>query len=179
MYRGSVEVIAGCMFSGKTEELLRRIRRAELARLPVQLFKHALDDRYTSGHVESHSSMKLPATGAMTVAELRERINPQAHVIGIDEAQFYTDDIVDFVNDLANRGRQVLLAGLDTDFRGHPFGPMPKLLAIADNVTKIHAVCMVCGNPASCTQRLTASQELVVVGAKDAYEARCRQCFRP
>lgn len=179
MYRGSIDVIAGCMFSGKTEELLRRIRRAELARLPVQLFKHAIDNRYTAGHVESHSSMKLPAVGAMSSAELQEKVSPQAHIIGIDEAQFYDDGIVDVVTDLANRGRQVIIAGLDTDFRGVPFGPMPQLLAIADTTTKIHAVCMVCGNPASRTQRVVASQELVIVGAKEVYEARCRQCFRP
>ncbi len=179
MYRGGIEVISGCMFSGKTEELLRRIRRAELARLPVQLFKHAIDNRYTDGHVESHSSMKLPATGAMSVAELRAKLSPTAHVIGIDEAQFYEPEIVPFVTELANRGRQVILAGLDTDFRGVPFGPMPALMAIAEQVTKIHAVCMVCGNPATQTQRLTDSREIVVVGAKDTYEARCRQCFRP
>ncbi len=179
MYRGAIEVICGCMFSGKTEELLRRIRRAELARLPVQLFKHAIDTRYTEGHVESHSSMRLPAIGAMTVAELRDKLSPQAWIIGIDEAQFYEPGIVDFVVDLANRGRRVLIAGLATDFRGQPFGSMPQLLAVADEVTKLHAVCMVCGSPATCTQRLTASTEIVVVGAKDSYEARCRQCFRP
>lgn len=179
MYRGGIEVICGCMFSGKTEELLRRIRRAELARLPVQLFKHAIDTRYTEGHVESHSSMKLPAVGAMTVAELREKLNPQAWVVGIDEAQFYEPGIVDFVTELASRGRRVLIAGLATDFRGQPFGAMPQLLAIADDVTKLQAVCMVCGSPATCTQRLTEAREVVVVGATDTYEARCRQCFRP
>lgn len=179
MYRGGIEVICGCMFSGKTEELLRRIRRAELARLPVQLFKHAIDTRYTEGHVESHSSMKLPATGAMSVSELRDKLSPSAQVIGIDEAQFYDPEIVSFVTDLADRGRQVIIAGLDTDFRGIPFGSMPALMAVAENVTKIHAVCMVCANPATQTQRLTASQEIVMVGAKDTYEARCRQCFRP
>lgn len=179
MYRGGIEVICGCMFSGKTEELLRRIRRAELARLPVQLFKHAIDTRYTDGHVESHSSMRLPAIGAMTVAEIREKLNPQAWIIGIDEAQFYEPGIVDFVVDLANRGRRIIIAGLDTDFRGKPFGPMPQLMAVADDVTKIQAVCMVCGSPATCTQRTTNSQDLVVVGATDSYEARCRQCFRP
>lgn len=179
MYRGSIEVIAGCMFSGKTEELLRCIRRAEIARLPVQLFKHGIDNRYTAGHVESHSSMRLPASGAVTVAELRTQLNPQAHVIGIDEAQFYEPSIVDFVTELANRGRQVILAGLPTDFRGVPFGPMPQLMAVADNITMLHAVCMVCGNPATCNQRLVASQEVIMVGAKDSYEARCRQCFRP
>ncbi len=179
MYRGGIEVICGCMFSGKTEELLRRIRRAELARLPVQLFKHAIDTRYTDGHVESHSSMRLPAIGAMTVSEIREKLNPQAWIIGIDEAQFYEPGIVDLVVDLANRGRRIIIAGLDTDFRGKPFGPMPQLMAVADDVTKIQAVCMVCGSPATCTQRTTTSQDLVVVGATDSYEARCRQCFRP
>lgn len=179
MYRGGIEVISGCMFSGKTEELLRRIRRSELARLPVQLFKHALDERYTSGHVESHSSMKLPATGAMTVAELRSKLDPHAQVIGIDEAQFYDDSIVPFVMELADRGRQVIIAGLDSDFRGLPFGAMPQLLAIAENVSKMHAVCMVCGGSGTQTQRLGTSQELVIVGATDSYEARCRQCFRP
>ncbi len=179
MYRGGIEVICGCMFSGKTEELLRRIKRAELARLPVQLFKHAIDTRYTDGHVESHSSMKLPAVGAMTVADIRAKLNPQAWIVGIDEAQFYEPAIVDFVVELAARGRRVLIAGLDTDFRGVPFGPMPQLMAVADEVFKIHAVCMVCGSPATCTQRLTASREVVVVGATDTYEARCRQCFRP
>lgn len=179
MYRGGIEVISGCMFSGKTEELLRRMRRAELARLPVQLFKHAIDTRYTDGHVESHSSMKLPAVGAMTIAELRQKLNPQAWVIGIDEAQFYEPDIVDVVVDLADRGRRVIVAGLHTDFRGQPFGAMPQLMAVADEVTKLQAVCMVCGSPATCTQRLTTSREVVLVGAKDTYEARCRQCFRP
>lgn len=172
-------MISGCMFSGKTEELLRRMRRAELARLPVQLFKHAIDTRYTDGHVESHSSMKLPAVGAMTIAELRQKLNPQAWVVGIDEAQFYEPEIVEVVVELANRGRRVIVAGLHTDFRGQPFGAMPQLMAVADEVTKLQAVCMVCGSPATCTQRLTDNHEVVVVGAKDTYEARCRQCFRP
>ncbi len=175
---GWIEVIAGCMFSGKTEELIRRIRRAQIARQKVAIFKPSIDTRYSSDHIVSHSDTRLQSTvvdGSNRVLELSQ----DAQVVGIDEAQFFDHSIVDVADALANSGKRVVIAGLDQDYRGKPFEPMPQLLAIAEYITKTLAICVVCGNPADRTQRTTEASELVLVGAKDSYEARCRACFVP
>jgi len=175
---GWIEVIAGCMFSGKTEELIRRIRRAQIAKQRVAIFKPKIDTRYSSDHIVSHSEVKLLST---TVSDPREilTLGHDAQVIGIDEAQFFDISIIDVVEQLANDGKRVIVAGLDQDFRGVPFEPMPQLLAIGEYITKTLAICVVCGNPADRTQRTTKSSERVLIGAKDTYEARCRRCFEP
>ncbi len=175
---GWIEVIAGCMFSGKTEELIRRIRRAQIARMTVAIFKPEIDDRYSPDQIVSHSDVKLQSTPVRTSAEILHR-SADAQVIGIDEGQFFDAGIVDVVEELANRGKRVIVAGLDQDYRGKPFEPMPQLLAIAEYITKTLAICVVCGNPADRTQRTSPSSERVLVGAKDTYEARCRRCFQP
>ena len=175
---GWIEVIAGCMFSGKTEELIRRIRRAEIAKQKVAIFKPKIDNRYSSDHIVSHSDAKLlstPVDGSNEVLKLAR----DAQVIGIDEGQFFDMGILEVVEELANDGKRVIIAGLDQDYRGKPFEPMPQLLAIAEYITKTLAICVVCGNPADRTQRTTAASERVLVGAKDSYEARCRRCFEP
>lgn len=173
---GSVEIVCGGMYSGKTEELLRRMRRESYARKKIQLFKHGLDQRYTEGYVESHSTHKLPSEEVRTAKELRARVRASTQVVGIDEAQFFDDELVFLVNELADRGIRVIVAGLDTDYRGVPFGPMPHLMAIAEDVTKIRAVCVLCGGPASRSHRLSREGEQVEVGALESYEARCRSC---
>jgi thymidine kinase len=175
---GWIEVIAGCMFSGKTEELIRRIRRAQIARQSVAIFKPGIDNRYSSDHIVSHSEAKLLSTAVASSADIL-RLASDAQVVGIDEAQFFDMGIVDVAETLANRGKRVIIAGLDQDYRAKPFEPMPQLLAIAEYITKTLAICMVCGNPADRTQRIGASSERVLVGAKDAYEARCRSCYVP
>jgi len=172
---GWIEVIAGCMFSGKTEELIRRLRRAEIARQNVKIFKPKIDTRYSKDYIVSHSEQSLPSLLIKEIKEIIEQ-SKDAHVIGIDEAQFFSNEIVDISNELANNGKRVIVAGLDQDYRGVPFGPMPQLLAIAEYITKTLAICVVCGNPADKTQRKITSSELVVVGASDIYEARCRKC---
>jgi thymidine kinase len=176
---GWVEVITGSMFSGKSEELIRRLRRAIIAKQRVQVFKPALDDRYTAGQVVSHSRWRLEAERVHKAAEILEKVDPRTEVIGIDEAQFFDEELVTICGHMADLGKRVIVAGLDMDFRGEPFGPMPKLLAIAEEVEKVHAICARCGAPASYTQRLTHAQEQVVVGAAEIYEARCRRCFEP
>ena len=175
---GWIEVIAGCMFSGKTEELIRRIRRAQIARQSVAIFKPRIDTRYSSDHIVSHSEGRLPS---QVVEKSREILvlAETAQVVGIDEAQFFDMEILDVVEDLANKGKRVIVAGLDQDYRGKPFEPIPQLLAIAEYITKTLAICVVCGNPADRTQRTTSASERVLVGAKDSYEARCRRCFEP
>ncbi len=179
--QGSVEVVTGSMFSGKTEELIRRLRRARIARQEVQVFKPAVDSRFGQGKVTSHSGSEFEATPVSDAAELREQLLPETTVVGIDEAQFFDEGIVTAVQELAGQGLRVIVAGLDTDFRGVPFGPMPALMAQAERVDKIHAICMVCGELASRTQRLIDGQPahisdpVVVVGASELYEARCRQ----
>lgn len=178
-FGGWIEVITGCMFSGKSEELIRRLRRAIIARQRVQVFKPALDDRYSATEVVSHSRWRLEAERIARAEEILERLNPRTEVVGIDEAQFFDSALVGVCNHLANLGKRVIVAGLDMDFRGQPFGPMPELLAIAEEVEKMHAICARCGAPASYTQRLTPAQEQVLVGAADTYEARCRHCFEP
>ena len=175
---GWIEVIAGCMFSGKTEELIRRIRRAQIARQNVAIFKPRIDTRYSSDHIVSHSESRLLSTVVEKSKEILE-LSRDAQVVGIDEGQFFDMGIVDVAEQLANQGKRVIIAGLDQDYRGKPFEPMPQLLAIGEYITKTLAICMVCGNPADRTQRTTPSSERVLVGAKDSYEARCRKCFEP
>ena len=172
---GWIEVIAGCMFSGKTEELIRRLRRAQIAKQSVKIFKPLIDDRYSADSIVSHNEQSLPSVQIKDINQLPELIG-DAQVIGIDEAQFFSGDIVGICNKLANEGRRVIVAGLDQDYTGVPFEPMPQLLAIAEFITKSLAICVACGNPADRTQRKTTSSERVVVGAADIYEARCRQC---
>jgi thymidine kinase len=176
---GWIEVICGPMFSGKSEELIRRLRRAEIARQRVQIFKPGIDQRYSENHIVSHSDLKIRSTNVRDAAELEERLDRRVEVIGIDEAQFLGEGLVDTVVRLADIGKRILIAGLDTDYLGRPFHPMPELLAVADEITKTLAICMQCGNPAKHTQRLVASEELIVVGATGMYEARCRRCFEP
>ncbi len=172
---GWIEVIAGCMFSGKTEELIRRLRRAKIAKQKVQIFKPRIDNRYSISDIVSHSEQSLPSILIDDINEIFLYAK-DAEVIGIDEAQFFSSDVVDVCNKLASEGKRVIVAGLDQDYRGVPFEPMPQLLAIAEYITKTLAICVVCGNPADKTQRKTASSERVVVGASDIYEARCRRC---
>jgi thymidine kinase len=173
---GWIEVICGSMFSGKTEELIRRLRRAQIARQAVEIFKPALDERYSSDHLVSHSEQKIPSRRVRTAQEVLEHAS-EAQVIGIDEVQFLGMDAVPVVQELAERGKRVICAGLDMDYRGAPFEPVPQLLAIAEYITKTQAIGMVCGGPASRTQRLTQSSERVLVGGGGVYEARCRRCF--
>jgi thymidine kinase len=176
---GWVEVITGSMFSGKSEELIRRIRRAQIGRQKVQIFKPRIDDRYAADHIVSHSDMKMPSQVVRTAAEILEMLDPATEVVGIDEGQFFDAGLVQVVNGLADRGVRVIVAGLDQDYLGKPFEPMPQLLAIAEYITKTRAICMVCGNPANHTQRLVQSTDRVLIGATGTYEARCRHCFDP
>ncbi len=176
---GWIEVVCGPMFSGKSEELIRRLRRAEIARQRVQIYKPGIDKRYGEDHIVSHSALKIRSVGVRDAAELESKLDIRTEVIGIDEAQFLGDGIVDLVVRLADMGKRIIIAGLDTDYLGRPFHPMPELLAVADEITKTLAIYMQCGNPAKHTQRLVASEELIVVGAAGMYEARCRRCFEP
>lgn len=175
---GSIEVVCGSMFSGKTEELIRRLRRAEIAKQKVAIFKPAIDARYSNDHIVSHNEQKLRSFPVHSAKEILQS-SDEAQVIGIDEGQFFEADLVEICNELAEKGKRVIVAGLDMDYRGKPFEPMPQLMAIAEQVTKTQAVCMQCGEPASYTQRLTEAKERVVVGTKDMYEARCRKCYEP
>src|SRR5579884_3016493 len=170
---GWIEVVVGPMFSGKSEELIRRLRRAEIARQRVQIFKPAIDERYSVNEIVSHSGLVSKAN------EIMDKVQPRTEVIGVDEAQFLGEEVVDVCTKLANLGKRVIVAGLDTDYRGRPFEPMPRLLAVAEEITKLLAICVRCGNPAVHTQRLVESEELVVVGGGGIYEARCRRCFEP
>jgi len=176
---GWIEVVCGPMFSGKSEELIRRLRRAEIARQRVQIFKPRIDERYSADHIVSHSELKIRSEAVKNAAELMARVDLRTEIIGIDEAQFLGSEVVDAVIRLADMTKRVIIAGLDTDYLGRPFHPMPELLAVADEITKTLAICMQCGNPAKHTQRLISSEELVVVGATGMYEARCRRCFEP
>ena len=176
---GWIEVVCGPMFSGKSEELIRRLRRAEIARQRVQIFKPRIDERYSADHIVSHSELKIRSEAVKNPAELMARVDLRTEIIGIDEAQFLGPEVVDAVVRLADMSKRVIIAGLDTDYLGRPFHPMPELLAVADEITKTLAICMQCGNPAKHTQRLISSEELVVVGATGMYEARCRRCFEP
>lgn len=175
----TIEVICGSMFSGKSEELIRRLRRAEIARQPVQIFKPRVDDRFDADHIVSHNQQRLPSERVASSQELYDKVLESTRVVGIDEAQFFDDGLVEVCERLAAEGHRVIVAGLDKDFRGEPFEPIPSLLAVAEYITKPLAICMQCGSPANFSQRLTASTERVVVGAGGVYEARCRQCFDP
>jgi thymidine kinase len=175
---GWIEVISGCMFSGKTEELIRRIRRAQIAKLKVAIFKPCIDVRFSSNHIVSHNDQSLDSIVVDDAEEIPKLVG-DAHVIGIDEGQFFKMNLVDVCERLANEGKRVIVAGLDQDYRGKPFEPMPQLLAVAEYITKTLAICVVCGAPADRTQRITSASERVIVGAKDVYEARCRSCFEP
>ena len=177
--RGWIEVIVGGMFSGKTEELIRRLRRAELARQRVQVFKPIIDDRYSKEEVRSHNQNSIMSKPISSAADIWEHLKPNTQVVGIDEGQFFDQGLVEVVQTLAERGLRVVIAGLDTDWQAKPFEPMPTLMAIAENVTKQHAVCVVCGSAASRTQRTADVEGQVVVGAADMYEARCREHFKP
>lgn len=180
-YQGAVEVICGCMFSGKTEELLRRVRRATIARQKVQVFKPKIDNRYSSTHVESHDSNRSLSTPVGKAEEILKLVDSKTRLVGIDEVQFFDMEIISIVQVLADRGVNVIVAGLDMDYRGEPFGPMPWLLSIAESVTKLSAVCVMCGGLASRTQLLvsTSTDSNVVVGGTEMYEARCRNCHEP
>jgi thymidine kinase len=176
---GWIEVITGSMFSGKSEELIRRLRRAQIARQKVQIFKPRIDDRYGATHITSHSDMRIESQSVESARGLLDRIADETEVIGIDEGQFFDAELPAVCNTLANTGRRIIVAGLDQDYLGKPFEPMPQLLAIAEYITKTLAICMVCGSPANHTQRLVVSSERVLVGATGTYEARCRACFDP
>ena len=176
---GWVEVIAGSMFSGKSEELIRRLRRAKIARQKVQVFKPELDSRFSNNHIVSHSEMRHESANSRSAEEILAKIDPDTEVVGIDEGQFFDNDLVQVANELAGRGVRVIIAGLDQDYTGKPWEPMPQLLAIAEYITKTHAICMKCGQPANYSQRTFESEERVAVGAADKYEARCRRCFVP
>ena len=176
---GWIEVVCGPMFSGKSEELIRRLRRAEIARQRVQIFKPGIDQRYSDDHIVSHSELRIRSEGVRDAADVQAHLDWRTEVIGIDEAQFLGAEMVDLVVRLADIGKRIIIAGLDTDYLGRPFHPMPELLAVADEITKTLAICMQCGNPAKHTQRLVESSDLIVVGAAGMYEARCRRCFEP
>lgn len=173
---GQIEVICGSMFSGKTEELIRRLKRAQFAKQKVEIFKPCIDIRYSEDKVVSHDAHAIPSRPISKPAEMLEIAN-DVQVIGIDEAQFFDESIVEVVTELARRGIRVIIAGLDMDFLGKPFGPMPALMAIAEDVQKVHAICVKCGSLANHSHRLSQSDELVVLGEKDLYEPLCRECF--
>lgn len=181
-FRGSIELVCGSMFSGKTEELIRRTRRAVIARQKVQVFKPAIDTRYHSARVTSHNGMDFEALPVGTAVDILNALHPDTTVVAIDEVQFFDNEIIEVCENLAEQGKRVICAGLDTDFRGVPFGPMPALLARAEHVRKLHAICVVCGEEASRTQRLIEGEPaafddpVVLVGAAEVYEARCREC---
>jgi thymidine kinase len=177
---GRVEVVCGSMFSGKTEELIRRLRRALLGRQRVQAFKPAIDNRYHESKIVSHSAVALEAEVIHSAAALLEKVRADTEVVGVDEAQFFGPELVDVVQTLADRGVRVILAGLDQDYLGRPFEPVPQLMAIAEDVTKCHAVCTACGGPASRSQRVLSGGRdgaRIQVGAAESYKARCRACF--
>ena len=174
--QGWIEVIVGSMYSGKTEELIRRLRRAQIARQRVEIFKPGLDDRYARDAIVSHSELRIPSRNVKTASDVLRYAN-EAQVIGIDEGQFLGPDLVRVCERLARRGKRVIVAGLDQDYRGRPFEPMPQLLAIAEYITKTLAICVVCGSPANRTYRKKRRSERVIVGGADLYEARCRRCF--
>jgi thymidine kinase len=176
---GWIEVITGSMFSGKSEELIRRLRRAQIAKRKVQIFKPKIDNRYAEDHIISHSDMRIPSVNLSSSRELLAQVLPDTEVVGIDEGQFFDAELPAVCSTLADRGKRVIVAGLDQDYLGKPFEPMPQLLAIAEYITKTLAICMVCGAPANHTQRLVASNARVLVGTQGTYEARCRHCFDP
>ena len=167
------------MFSGKSEELIRRPRRATIARKRVQVFHPAIDKRYSESEVVSHSAFRMPSAAVLSAAEILLKIDSETQVVGVDESNFFSQGLVSVANRIADSGKQVIIAGLDTDFLGRPFPPMPEMLCVAESITKTLAVCMHCGAPAKYTQRLVGSEDLILVGANNSYEARCRHCFEP
>jgi len=179
---GWIEVICGSMFSGKSEELIRRVHRVQIAKKKIQIFKPTIDNRYAIQHIYSHNGTKIEAINITKSKEILKTVEPDTEVIAIDEAQFYDEDLVLVCQKLADQGKRIIIAGLDQDFRGEPFGPIPELLSVAEYVDKLHAICMVCGNTASRTQRLVNGQPAkysdptILIGAKESYEARCRKC---
>lgn len=173
---GSIEVICGSMFSGKTEELIRRIKKAQFAKLAVEIFKPALDRRYADQAIMSHDSNNIPSTPIVHSSAIL-LLSPETKVVGIDEAQFFDDELPHACVQLANKGIRVIVAGLDMDYKGKPFGPIPALMARAEHVTKLHAVCMQCGAPASYSFRLSTSVDRILLGEKESYEPRCRSCY--
>lgn len=176
---GWIEVICGSMFSGKTEELIRRVRLAQIAKQKTIIFKPRVDDRYAERQIVSHGDQRMDSVPIVHAEEILKRVGDDIEVVGIDEAQFFGMDLVAVCEGLANRGKRVIVAGLDQDYRGRPFEPIPSLLAVAEFITKNLAICVKCGNPANRSQRITESTERIVVGASEAYEARCRHCFSP
>jgi thymidine kinase len=176
---GWIEIVSGPMFSGKSEELIRRLRRAKIARKRVQVFKPVIDDRYSATEIVSHGDQRMESTVVSNAREILEKLDWRTQVIGIDESNFFGIELVEVATQLADTGKQVVIAGLDTDYLGRPFTPMPELLCVAESITKMLAICMRCGNPAKHTQRLVESDDLIVVGAGGMYEARCRRCFEP
>ncbi|MBN2494498.1 MAG: thymidine kinase [Deltaproteobacteria bacterium] len=174
---GWIEVICGSMFSGKTEELIRRLRRAQIARQRVIIFKPRLDNRYHAEQIVSHNDQRMESIPIDRASEILERLPEGVEVVGIDEAQFFDAELVGVCETLADRGIRVIVAGLDQDYRGEPFEPVPQLLAVAEFITKNLAICVRCGNPANRSQRIAASEEQLLVGAADSYEARCRRCW--
>ncbi len=175
---GWIEVICGSMFSGKTEELIRRLRRAEIAKQSVGIYKLKIDSRFSPHHIVSHSQLSMASEIVKSADEIIEK-SQQKEVIGIDEAQFFEDPLVDICGELANKSKRVIVAGLDKDFRGRPFDPIPKLLAEAEYITKTLAICVLCGSPAGFSQRLSTDRSQILIGEKENYEARCRKCFIP
>ena len=175
---GWIEVICGSMFSGKTEELIRRVRRAQIAKMDTIIFKPKVDDRFSTEHVVSHNQNQLTSKMVENSQEILQKVG-QAEVVAIDEAQFFDNDILDVCKTLAKEKKRVIVAGLDTDYRGAPFGPMPELMCEADYVDKLRAICVECGNPATYTQRTSKDKQRVVIGETDIYEARCRNCYEP
>ncbi|MGE3167372.1 MAG: thymidine kinase [Pyrinomonadaceae bacterium] len=176
---GWIEVIVGSMFSGKSEELIRRLNRARIARQKVQVFKPTIDARYSVEEIASHSGQKHDSKPVASASEMLGEIRPDTQVVGIDEGQFFDMDLIEAVNTLASEGKRVIVAGLDQDYMGKPFEPMPQLLSVAEFITKTHAICVKCGSTANYSQRTVESEARVEVGASDKYEARCRKCFIP
>jgi thymidine kinase len=176
---GWIEAICGPMFSGKSEELIRRLRRASIARKQVQVFKPAMDTRYSGDEIVTHDDVRMGSESVNSAEEILAKLHWRTQVIAIDEANFFGQPLLEVANQLADSGKRVIVAGLDTDYMGRPFPPMPDLLAIAESITKTLAICVRCGNPAKHTQRLVDSDELILIGATGAYEARCRACFEP
>ena len=176
---GWIEAICGPMFSGKSEELMRRLRRAIIARKRVQVFKPLIDDRYSADEIVSHNALRMKSQAVGSASDILPNLDSRTEVIGIDESNLFGPGLVDVATHLADSGKQVIIAGLDTDYMGRPFSPMPELLSLAESITKTLAICMRCGNPAKHTQRLVESSDLIVVGASGMYEARCRRCFEP
>ncbi len=176
---GWIEVVCGPMFSGKSEELIRRLRRAKIARKRVQVFKPAIDQRYSEDEIVSHGDQRMKSEVVNSAKEILDKLDWRSQVVGFDESNFFGPDLIDIAQQLADTGKQVIIAGLDTDYLGRPFPPMPELLCLAESITKTLAICMRCSNPAKHTQRLVESSDLIVVGAAGMYEARCRRCFEP